>query len=462
MPTAKLIAKTPTGGTPRTWEFPSFTRTRLDSGFSIIVANAPGRTLASAQLLLEAGASNEQGEEGGVANIAANALLEGTDNHKGATYIQALERLGADIGGGAGWDSFELHLGAPVSRLEPALELLAEAVRSPELPWREVDRLTQQRVGGIMQEYASAASRATIAFNKLIYTPSSPYSRSSGGSFWSVSTMGKKSVKKYYERFAAPSSATLVVVGDLEGVPVEKIAEKLFGGWKGKDPERTQLPVAESLRHTSALLVERPDSTQSQIAIGHVGVPRSSPDYLPINMVAIALGGLPDSRLNRKLREEKGFTYGIQAGFDSRRQAGPFRVSTSVDTDVTVDAIAEIIKVLEKIHEQGITKQELELVKGFLTGVFTLQYETPEAIASALSSLVTYGLPDDYYATFREQVENVTLDDCNRAAAEYLHPDRLGIVVVGDAKKVRDPLHSAGLGTVAYIEDPEPGNPPTH
>lgn len=155
MAPSKLIAKTPPAGTPRLWEFPDFTRTRLDSGFSIIVANAPGRTLAAAQLLIEAGASNERGEEGGVANIAANALLEGTDNYKGEKHVQALERLGADISGGAGWDSFTLNLRAPVSRLEPALELLAEAVRSPELPWREVDRLTQQRVGWIMQQYAS-------------------------------------------------------------------------------------------------------------------------------------------------------------------------------------------------------------------------------------------------------------------------------------------------------------------
>jgi zinc protease len=461
MPAPKLVAKRPQAGTPRTWEFPGFTRTRFDSGFQVIVANTPGRTLAAAQLLFEAGPGYETPQEGGIAAIAAKVLIEGTGVHKGPTFIQALEGLGASIEGTVDWDSFKLNLEVPVGRLEPALELFAEAARDPQFPWREVDRLIQERVAGIFQSYANAASRATMAFDKLTYTPGSPYSRPAEGNYWAVKGIGKRKVKKYYERFATPDSATLILVGDLEGVPADKVAEKLFGDWKAKEPERTQAAVSESLTRNTVLLVNRPESTQSQIQIGHIGVPRSSPDYFPILVMATALGGLFDSRLNRTLREEKGFTYGAQAGFNFRRKAGPFRAVTAVDAEKTTDAVAETLNVLRKINEEGITKQELAVVKGFLTGVFTLRFETPESIASALSELVTYGLPANYFETYRQNVESVTLDEANRAAAEYLRPEPLGIVIVGDAEKVRGPLQSAEFGPVAQIQDPEPGEPPT-
>lgn len=458
----KLIAKRPSAASQlREWEFPSFTRTRLSSGFQIIVANTPGRTLAAAQLLLDAGAAQESPQEGGVAAIAAKALTEGTRNHKGPAYVQSLENLGGDIEGSAGWDSFSLDLRVPVARLEPALELLAEAVLHPQFPWGEVDRLIQQRVATIFQEYANASTRASIAFDKLVYTPTSPYSRPAEGAYGTMSVLGKRRVKKYYEHFCAPSSATLILVGDLEGFPAEKIADKLFGDWKSKPPQLANPGVRQNIDHTAVLLVNRPDSEQSQIQVGHVGAPRSTPDYFPIQVMSGVLGGLFDSRLNRSLREEKGYTYGANAGFSFRRQAGPFRATTAVDTDVTAPAVAEILNVIRKMHDEGITKEEMDDVKGFLTGIFTLRFETPEAIASALSNLVTFDLPDDYYSTYRANVEGVTLEEANRAAQEYLRPDRLGVVVVGDAKKVRDPILAEQFGPVAIIEDPEPGEPPT-
>jgi len=459
---AKLIARKPQGGSPRTWDFPRFTRTRLDSGLNIIAANAPGRALGAAQLILEAGASNEPDGQGGVAHLAAGALTEGTDHYKGPAFVQAVERLGGDIFAACDWDSFTVNLRAPIDRMEPALELMAEAVRNPTFSGNDVDRLKQQRMSVIMQEYAAPASRAMIAFNRVIYNSASPYSRSEHGEYWSVLQIGKGQVKKYYERFATPGSATLVVAGDLEGFPLVKIAEKLFGRWKGKEPERSQPLVQEAVRHTFVLVVNREEAEQSELNIGHVGVPRSAPDYFPLTVATTALGGMFNSRLNLRLREEKGFTYGAGAGFDYRRQAGPFRANSAVKTEVTVDAIAETIKVLESTREKGITKQELEEVKGFLVGIFPLRFETPQAITSGISSIVTHGLADDYYATFRAKIESVTLDEANQAAAEHLRPDRLAIVAVGDAEVIGDPLRNADFGPVAVIEDPEQGQPPIH
>ncbi len=461
MTPTKLIAKQPTGGTRRDWEFPTFERTRLDSGMQLITVHAPGRPLAACQLIIEAGAACEPDRQGGVAFLAARALTEGTGRNKGSAFIQAVERLGADIFATCGWDSFTVNLRTPISRLEPALELMAEAVRDPEFAASDVERLKQQRVGGILQEYAGASTRATIAFNRAVYSKASPYSYSAHGEFWSVMGLTKGRARKYYEQFGTPGSATLIVCGDLEGAPIEKITEQFFGGWKGKEPQHLRPLVEEAVSRTSVLLVHREEAKQSQIDIGHVGVARSTPDYFPLIAMNAALGGMVNSRLNLRLREDKGYTYGAGSGFDFRRQAGPFRARAAVDTAVTVEAVAEALDVLQSTHDKGITKDELEQVKGYLIGLFPLRFETPEAIASAISSLVIYGLPEDYYSTYRTNVEKVTLDDVKQAAAERLHPDRMAIVVVGDADQVRDPLKRAGFGPVTVIEDPE-GEPPTN
>lgn len=462
MAQAKLIANRPSPGTYREWEFPRFTKTRLDSGLQVIVAPTPGHPLAAAVLLMGAGASNEADGEDGVAAIAAQALLEGTEVHKGATFVQVLESLGATMAAGSGWDSFVVAMLTPVSRAEAALELFAEAVRRPTFEWRQVDRIRKGRVGGILQQYANATPRALIAFNKLVYSPDSAYARSDAGTYWSVLQLGKRPTRKFYEKFATPGSATLILAGDFNGFPALKIAEKLFGDWKAPEPERPKAVVRDGLPRTTVLIVDRPESKQSRIEIGHIGAPRTSPDYFPIIAMSAALGGLANSRLNKKLREELGYTYGAGAGFTFRRQAGPFRASTSADTDATTDTVAQTLQVIQQTHDDGITKEELEEVKGFFIGSFPVAYETPGDVAGGLESLVTYGLPDDYFDTYRAEVEKVTLDRANQAAAEHLHPEKIAIVVVGDAEKIRDPLLNADFGPVAVIEDPEPGDPPEH
>ena len=460
--TAKLVSKRPPSGKAKPWEFPEFIRTRLNNGLQVIAAHAPGMPLAAGKVILEAGASNEPDDQAGAAYLAARALTEGTEKYKGPAFVQAVERLGADITASCGYDSFTVDLTTPVDRLEPALELLAEAVLRPTFPGGDIDRIKQERLGGIMQEYAQPTTRAAIAFNKAVYTEDSLYARPAWGDYTSVMNLAKGKVKKYYERFATPATATLIVAGDLEGFPLVKIAEKLFGGWKGKEPNREAPYNADAVKRSFVLLVHREEAEQSQIEIGHVGVPRSTPDYFPLTVMSAALGGTIDSRLSRKIREEKGFTYGITASYSARRQAGPFRVSTAVETDVTVEAIGETIEVLRSTQQEGLTREELDNVKGFLRGVFPLQFETPGSIAGGLETLVTHRLPDDYWATYRDNIDAVTLDEANEAASKYVRSDRLAIVAVGDAEAVKDPLLASNFGPVAVIEDPEAGNPPIH
>lgn len=450
----QLVAKRPLPGTARPYSFPEFKRTRLANKVEVLAVNVADRPVAAAQLILNAGAENDPIDESGVASLTARALTEGTQRYEGAEFADAAERIGADIRASVDWDSFEASVRVPMTRMEPALELLAEAALRPTFPEREVERLKQERLNELMQEFADPSARAEHAFRGAVYTPDSRYSRPLGGTLDTAGTLDRSKVSSYYARLATPGSATLIVAGDLEGFPLAKTVDSLFAEWGADEPKRTSLTVEEAVKETTVTLVNRPGSVQSHLIIGHVGVPRLTPDYFPLALGITALGGTFNSRLNMKLREEKGYTYGCRGVFAFRRHAGPFQAAAAVQTEVTVDATGDILEVLRVTCRDGLTDQEIEDARDFLVGIFPLRFETPDAIADALSDMVAYGLPDDYFTTYRQSMEAVTSDEVNESLQQRIHPDRLAIVVVGDAEKVADPLEKAGFGRVAVVEDP--------
>jgi zinc protease len=418
----------------------------------VIACHLPGRQVGSARLILEGGISREPADLAGVASLAAHALTEGTRSHDAAEFAEATELLGADIGVDAGWDSLQGSVVVPMSRLEPALSLLAEAVLEPTFPAHEVARLQAERLNDIKQEYADPNQRAQIAFLEQLYTPDSPYARLPGGVAQTVRRLNPEIVEQHYRSVASPERAALVVAGDLAGISVEEIADRLFGSWKGSVPGEELPAVREAPEGGSVTLVSRPGSVQSSILVGHVGLPRLIPDYFAVTAMVNILGGLFSSRLNLKLREEKGYTYGVRAWFDFRRQAGPFGAGTAVATQVTVEAIADTIDEIRRLHDDGVTSEEVELAKDYLVGIFPLAFETPEAISQAIVRILVYGLPEDYYQTYRQMMQAVTVEEASRAAKGRLRPDRMAIVVVGDAE-LEGPLKEAGFGPVTVTED---------
>jgi zinc protease len=411
--------------------------------------------VGSARLIMEGGAAREPAELAGVATLAAHALTEGTATLDAAAYADAAERLGADISVDAGWDSLQGSVVVPVSRLEPAIGLLADAVLHPTFPDQEVARLRSERLNDIKQDYADPNQRAQIEFLHTIYTPDSPYARPSGGSAATVARIDRDAIEAHFRRYAGPQNATLIAVGDLSGVDVAAMAERLFGSWEAGNPAPSSPPVGEALDATSVTLVDRPGAVQSSIIVGHLGVPRLIPDFLPTTLMVSILGGLFTSRLNLKLREEKGYTYGARAYFDFRREAGPFGAGTAVATGVTVEAIDDVLTEIRRLHADGVTPDELAFAQDYLVGIFPLAFETPEAISQAIARMVVYGLPDDYFQTYRPAMQAVTVEGASQAAADHLRPDRIAIVTVGDPV-LAQPLKDA-FGPVTVVTDADQG-----
>jgi zinc protease len=199
-------------------------------------------------------------------------------------------------------------------------------------------------------------------------------------------------------------------------------------------------------------IVAKGDAPQSELRIGHIGIPRKHPDFFPVNVMNAVLGGLFNSRINLNLREAHAYTYGAFSQFEWRRQSGPFVVSTAVKSDITDAAAREVLFEIDRIRSEAISHDELSLATSYLDGVFPIRFETTSAIAAALSVLVLHELPDDYYDRYRERVRAVTASDILHAAQRYLHPDAIQMLVVGDPDAVRAPIEKLGFGRVTMYD----------
>jgi len=460
-PLEAALATRPVPGTPRPYHFPAFERGLLTGGLPVIAVHLPGRPLVTASLVLPSGAADEPASDGGAAVLAARALAEGTERFDAVGLVEAAERLGASLRAEASWEATVAGVDVPAQRLGPALELLAEVVRRPTFPAREVERLRDQRLNDILQARADPGRRADEAFAEAIYHPESPFARPAGGRAETVAGLVPETLRRAHRRWPDFRRAALVVGGDLAGIDLPSILEPLFGDF---GPAADAAPAAEpsaagAVERTFVRLVDRPGSVQSELRIGHVGVARRIPDYHAVAVMATILGGLFGSRLNLRLREERGYTYGAWAGFDFRRLPGPFSARAAVHTEVTVPAIADVLAELRRMREGPVSDAELRAACDYLVGVFPLRFETPGPVVGSIGGLVTHELPDDELDRYRPAIEAVTADDVLAAARAHLDPDRAAIVVVGDADAVAGDLERAGFGDVEVVREPEASGP---
>jgi zinc protease len=455
----RIVDERPTPGTPRPYEFPAVARTRLANGLTVALVHLPGRLLVSGTLVLRNGAADEPDGDGGATVLAARALTEGTERYDAIELVEASERLGASLHADAGWDAMSLGVDVPAARLEPALELLAEVALRPTFPDAEVDRLRDERLNDLLQAEADPRRRADEAFAATIYTGGSPYRRPSGGLRPTVERLDPARLRAAYQRGLDPARSTLIVGGDLTGIDVPAIAERLFGGWgPAYGAGSTGSIVAESaVRERFVRVIHRPGSAQTEIRIGHVGLPRRISDFHALSVMGAILGGLFNSRLNTKLREEKGYTYGAGAGFDLRRGAGPFAARAAVNTEVTVPAIADTLAELERIRDLPVDAAELKTARDYLVGVFPLRFETPGPVVGALAGLAVHDLPDDELTRYRPAIEAVTIEAV-QAAAGHIRPKELAIVLVGDADAFGTDLEAAGFGPVTIERETVPAD----
>jgi zinc protease len=438
----------PKAGPARSYRFPQFKDEILPTGARLITAPVSKLPLVTVLVVVNAGSTSEPRGKEGVAALTAAGLLEGTAKFDGAELAEKFEQLGTSLESGADWDSAFLKITVLSSKLEEATKLLGEAISNPVFPEREIDRLKAERLAEILQLETEPRGLADEKFSEFLYDDESRYSRPDEGSMESVRQLTRDDVEEFYRANYNSEGTTVIVVGDISSENAKKLVIEALGKWpRGSSRQQPLLARARKSRR-STHIVNKPDAPQSELRVGHVGLPRKHPDFFPTLVMNAVLGGLFGSRINLNLREAHGYTYGASSFYDWRRGPGPFVVSTAVESEVTAPALREIMMEIDRIRGEKIPAEELSLARDYLEGVFPIRYETTAAIASALATLAIYDLKPDYYDSYRTNIRNVSEDAVLEAARAHLHPELLQTVIVGDASTVRDSLTDHNLGEV--------------
>jgi zinc protease len=412
----------------------------------VIVVPVRKLPVVTVSFVIEAGAVAEPAGQEGVARITARALLEGTQVRTGDALTEGLERLGASLDADAEWDSTSLSMTVLTTRLSEAMALLAEVVLQPAFPERELERLKAERLSEILQRRAEPRGLADDMFARFAYAPESRYAVPEGGSATSVSAIDRERARAFHAARYRAGNTTAIIVGDIGVDDALRAMRSWFDTWPMQRSNVAEADDSPALRTRAVHLVEKADAPQSELRIGHVGIPRAHPDYFAALVMNMLLGGLFSSRINLNLREAHGYTYGASSAFDWRRQAGPFVVASAVRSDVTAAAAREVLAEIDRMRAEKVSAEELSLATSYLEGVFPIRYESTAAIARALTAMVVYGLPPDYFDTYRDRVRAITAPDVLRAAREFLHPEEMQLVAVGDPAVVREPLEALELG----------------
>jgi zinc protease len=324
-------------------------------------------------------------------------------------------------------------------------------VARPTFPETELDRLRQERVTALLQARDDAASVAPAAFSRVVFGKGHRYGTGAVGTEATLKSFSAPQLKEFHAAWYRPANATLVVAGDVAPRILLPLLEKHLGVWRAAGPvRRTPVPAASQLTEGSVAIVDMPAAEQSQVRIGWVGVARSTPDYFALQVLNTILGGSFTSRLNQNLREKNGYSYGASSRFDMRLSAGAFQAGAGVQTDKTAEALREFFNELAGI-QSPIGAEELAKAKNYIALSFPSEFETIGDLAAHLEELAVYGLPDDYFARYVANVQAVTAEAVQKAAARYIQPKRLAVVVAGDRSAIEPGIRALNLGPVRML-----------
>lgn len=444
-------SRPPARGTFDDFDFPPVDRRALATGLDLRVARLTRLPVVSLNLFVRAGESALSRERAGLAVVTADAIEGGTKKRSGSDLAEALERIGARMSTSAGWEGTSLSLSCLADRLPEALSIVAEAMLEPRFPDDEVARVRQQQLAAIRQREMDPGSLATDAAYERYFAAHVPYARSVEGTIDAISGVGPADMLGYADANYRPERGGLVVAGDVDAAEVESMVLDHFGDWSGRPATLPDFAVEPRTRERCVRIVDRPGSVQSEIRVGHVGAARTDPDYYALSIANMVLGGMFTSRLNLNLREKHGFTYGVRSRFTFRTAPGPFQVSTAVGNDVTAPAIREIMHELTRMADEGPTEVEVTAARDYAAGIFGLQLETAGQVATRVSQLVVYGLPDDHFDRYRERIRAVTVESAADASTRHMRPGEAQIVVVGAADEVAPGIEALGLGPVEVV-----------
>ena len=437
---------------PPALELPPVQKHTLANGLPVWIVEQHEVPIVQVNLIVRAGSAADPAGKYGVASMTANMLDEGAGDRTALELADAVEFLGAQLSTSSTFDYSAVRLSTPVSKLAEAVALMADAAIRPSFPSEELERLRKEALTRLLQARDDPQAIAALAFPRLVFGEKHRYGTAAGGGAAELKSMTLEDVRAFHRAYYRPEHATLLVVGDVTASSVLPLLERTFGNWKpaGLPGTVTPLPAAAQLTKRQIYIIDKPGAAQSQIRIGWVGVPRSTPDYPTLQVLNTILGGSFTSRLNTNLRETHGYSYGAFSGFEERISPGPFVASAGVQTDKTAEALREFFNEFAGILKP-IPGEEIEKAKNYVALGFPAEFESTGDLARKLEEQVVHGLSDEYFPTYIRSVVQVAAKGVESAAARYIQPDKFAIVVVGDREAIEDNIRKLNLAPVEVL-----------
>jgi zinc protease len=424
-------------------KFPPYEVRTLDNGMQVITVLHHEQPAVTMRLLVRAGAAQDPPTKKGVASLVASLLDQGTTTRSAQQIADQIDSIGGAMGTGSGPDLMFVNAVVMKDSFDLAMNLVADVVRNPAFAPEEIERQKEQAISTQRVNANDPDYIASVVFDRLVFG-FHPYGLPGSGTPDSIATIARADLQAFHTTHFVPNNMVLAIVGDVTSADAFAAANKVFGRMpKGELPAWTAPAPPEATRRI--VIVDKPDSVQTEIRLGQIAIPRKHPDHLAWDLAIRILGGEGANRLHRVLRSERGLTYGAEADTESRKFAGDFLAETDTRTETTGEALRLMVDELARLQRQRVSERELSDAQAYVTGSFPLTIETPNDIATQVINNVFFELPLEEIETYRQRVQAITPDDIQRVAQQYIKPDRLSVVLVGNAKAFVNQLRAVGI-----------------
>jgi zinc protease len=431
--------------------FPAVQRATLANGLKVILLERHSTPIVNVALAADAGYASDPAPKAGLAALTLDVIDEGTTTRDTFRIVDELDALGARINAFNTLDQSVLELQALPMNLGKSLDLFADVALHPAFPQDLVDLSIRQRVARIQQEQAQQAAAALRILPRLLYGNDHAYAKPFTGSGYpgTISSLKRADLAEWHRTWLVPNNTTVIVTGDVTMKELQPQLERVFGSWKRGDAPKKNLATVPRTSGRKVYLIDKPEAPQSVIIAAHVSEPGGQPEDLAIESVMRNFGLISTSRLNRNLRLDKHWSYGVRGALTEARGQRPFVITAPVQTDKTKESIVELMKEMRGVAgERPIAGEELASAMRNQSLSLPGRFDSLFALENAALSLVNYNYPDDYYAKYASSVRALTEEQLNAAGRKVVHPDEVIWIIVGDLKKIEPGIRELNLGEV--------------
>jgi zinc protease len=424
-----------TAASPQTIKIPPHERIVLKNGLTVLLMEKQGVPIVSFAALVKSGSAADPVGQEGLAAQTAELLRKGSKKRSAQQFAADLDFIGGSFESGASPDFTTISAEFLTKDLNKGLDLFADALLQPTFPQEEVDKSLAQSLDGVKGSKDDPRQVLPIYYYAYLYGARG-YGRPEDGDENSLKKINRDSITKFYAANYAPGNTILAIAGEFNAAELRKQLEATFGAWPAKPVTPVVIPAIPASKGKRLLLIDKPDATQTYFAIGNIETTVSDPDRVAIRVVNTIFGGRFTSMLNEALRVESGLTYGVRSSFDPRKEPGPYGIYTFTKNDSTVQAIDMALAVLQKLHKDGISEEQLKSAKSYVKGQFPPTIETSRALAQRIASNEFYGLDDNEVNQLEARIDAVTPEIARQVIQKHFPEDNLVFVLIGKASAI--------------------------